>query len=67
MRFPRQEYWNRLPFHSPGDLPDPEVKPTSLASPILAGGFFSTASPRKLQNGILLSHIKERNGSFIDM
>ena len=22
MGFPRQEYWNRLPFLSPGDLPD---------------------------------------------
>ena len=23
MRFPRQEYWNRLPFPTPGDLPQP--------------------------------------------
>ena len=23
MRFSRQEYWSRLPFPSPGDLPDP--------------------------------------------
>ena len=30
MRFPRQEYWNGLPFPSPGDLPDPGVKPASL-------------------------------------
>ena len=29
--FFRQEYWNRLPFPSPGDLPDPGIKPTSLA------------------------------------
>ena len=27
MEFPRQEYWNGLPFPSPGDLPDPEIKP----------------------------------------
>ena len=27
----RQEYWSRLPFPSPGDLPNPGVKPTSLA------------------------------------
>ena len=26
--FPRQEYWSRLPFPSPGDLPDPGIKPT---------------------------------------
>ena len=29
--FPRQEYWSRLPFPSPGDLPDPEHKPGSPA------------------------------------
>ena len=29
--FPRQEYWNRLPFPSPGDLPDPEIEPRSPA------------------------------------
>ena len=29
MEFSRQEYWNRLPFLSPGDLPDPGVKPRS--------------------------------------
>ena len=42
MGFPRQEYWSGLPFPSPGDLPDPRVKPVSLAPPALAGRFFST-------------------------
>ena len=27
--FPRQEYWNGLPFPSPGDLPDPGIKTMS--------------------------------------
>ena len=27
--FSRQEYWSGLPFPSPGDLPDPGIKPTS--------------------------------------
>ena len=27
----RQEYWSGLPFPSPGDLPDPGIKPGSLA------------------------------------
>ena len=27
--FPRQEYWSGLPFPSPGDLPDPRIKPRS--------------------------------------
>ena len=29
--FPRQEYWSRLPFPSPGDLPDQGIEPTSPA------------------------------------
>ena len=29
MRFPRQEYWSGWPFPSPGDLPDPGIKPKS--------------------------------------
>jgi len=44
MGFPRQEYWSGLPFPPPGDLPDPGIKPTSLASPTLAGGFFTTSA-----------------------
>ena len=31
MEFSRQEYWSGLPFPSPGDLPDPGIKPQSLA------------------------------------
>ena len=27
MEFSRQEYWNGLPFPSPGDLPDPGMQP----------------------------------------
>ena len=29
MGFCRKEYWNGLPFRSPGDLPDPRIKPGS--------------------------------------
>ena len=29
--FSRQEYWNGLPFPSPGDLPDPGIEPGSPA------------------------------------
>ena len=36
--FPRQEYWSRLPFPSPGDLPDPGIE---SRYPALAGGFFT--------------------------
>ena len=42
--FFRQEYWSRLPFPIPGDLPDPGMEPTSLTSPALAGGIFTTSA-----------------------
>ena len=32
MGFSRQEYWSGLPFPSPGDLPNPGIKPRSPAS-----------------------------------
>ena len=42
MGFSRQKYWSEWPFPTPGDLPDPGIEPTSLASPALAGGFFTS-------------------------
>ena len=69
MEFSRQEYWGGLPLPSPGDLPDPGIKP---ATPALAGEFFTTELPRKptriaspkcqqCQGGgaLLISHEKE--------
>ena len=44
MGFPRQEYWSRLPFPSPGDLPNPGIEPLP---PALGGGFFTTEPPGK--------------------
>ena len=44
MEFSRQEFWSRWPFPSPGDLPNPGITLQSLASPTLAGRFF-TSSP----------------------
>ena len=44
MGFPMQEYWNGLPFHSPGYLPNPGNEPMSAA---LASGFFTTKPPGK--------------------
>ena len=49
MGFPRQEYWSGLPFPTTEDLPDPGIKPVSLASPASAGGFFTTEPPGKPQ------------------
>ena len=47
MGFSRQEYWSGLPFSSPGDLPDPGIKRESLASPALAGKFFTSWATRE--------------------
>ena len=48
MEFSRQEYWNGLPFSTPGDLPDPGTEPTSLvASLVLAGRFFTFSATRE--------------------
>ena len=44
--FLSQEYWSRLPFPTPGDLPDPGIKPVSFESPALAGGFLARSHPR---------------------
>ena len=37
MGLSRHEYWSGLQCPPPGDLPDPEIEPTSLISPTLAG------------------------------
>ena len=47
MGFSRQQYWSGLLFPTPGDLPDPGMEPVSLASPALAGRFFTPVSPGK--------------------
>ena len=43
MRFSRQEYWIGLPFPPQGNLPNPEIEPTTFMSLALAGGFFTTS------------------------
>ena len=43
MGFSRQEYWNGLPFPSPGDLPDPGIEPRSC----IAGRWFTTWAMRE--------------------
>ena len=35
----------RVAMPPPGDLPNPGMKPMSLKSPALAGGFFTTSAP----------------------
>ena len=47
VEFSKQEFWSRLPFSPLGDLSDPGIEPEILASPALAGRFFTTALPGK--------------------
>ena len=49
MGFLRQDYWSGLPFPSPGDLPDPGIKP---GSPALVGRFFTTEPPGNPENRV---------------
>ena len=44
MGFSRQEYWRGVLFPTPGDLPNPGIEPASVASPSLAGGFFTASA-----------------------
>ena len=57
MGFPRQEHWSVLPCPPPGDLPNPGLGPTSLVSPALPGGLFTTAPSGKpsLQTDLRIS------------
>ena len=41
MGLSRQEYWSGLPFSSPGDPPNPGIKPMS---PALVGRFFTSSA-----------------------
>ena len=41
---PRQGYWSGYPFPTLGNLPNPRIKFVSLASPVLAGRFFTTSA-----------------------
>ena len=38
-----KQYWSGLPCPPPEDLPNPGIKPASLMSPAVAGGFFVTS------------------------
>ena len=51
MELSRQEYWNRLPFPTPGDLPKPGFEPMSPVSSALAGGFSITEPAGEVGGG----------------
>ena len=45
MGFSRQEYWSGLPFPSPGDLPNPGIKPASPVSPAIQVNSLPSETP----------------------
>ena len=47
--WPLCEYWSGLSCPSPGNLPDPGIKPVSLPSPALADWFFTTSAAWEAQ------------------
>ena len=53
LNFSSQEYWHGMPILSPGDLPNPGIKTTYLASLALAGGFFTTNATREALTHLL--------------
>ena len=59
-RFSRQEYWSGLPCPLSGNLPDSGIKPVSLRSSALAGGFFTTRANLEVPIG-KWNYIKPKN------
>ena len=56
MGFFWQEYWSGLPFPSLVYLPNPGIKRTSLLSPTLAGGFFTTSTTWEARKPIMVQY-----------
>ena len=49
MEFSRQDYWSGWPYLSPGDIPNPGIKPASLE---LEGRFFIPEPPGKANKAL---------------
>ena len=47
MEFSKQEYWSGLSCSPSGDLLDPGIEHTALTFPALAGGVFTSSTPRE--------------------
>ena len=66
MGFSRQEYWSRLPFPPPGDLPDLGIKLRCLVSPALQVGSLPLAPPEKpIYSNSTLGYIPRKIESWI--
>ena len=65
MGFSRREYWSGLPCLPPGDIPEPGIEPTSLMSPALAGGFFTTSTTwHRAPKALVISWVTKMSSFF---
>ena len=64
MGFSKQEYWSRLQFPPPGDLPNPGMEPAAPVSPALAGGFLTTPLPAKPKLKVVYENVLMRISSM---
>ena len=57
MGFSQQEYWSGLSFPPLGNMPNPEIEPTSFA---LAAGFFTTDPPGKPEKKHIIFQLRSK-------
>ena len=62
MGFSRQEYWSRLPFSSPGDLPNPGIEP---GSPALQADSLLTELQGKAMNSLTLNTLRNLHELYL--
>ena len=73
MGYSSREYWSGFPFHSPGDLPDPGIKPGSPAFQAdswltkLWGKPMSIRGPCQLQIGTYHRHLQSCAAAAADL
>ena len=60
MEFSRQEYWNGLPFPSPGNLPNPGAEPGSST---LQADSVTSEPPEKLNEIHMYSQMEQNRES----
>ena len=58
MKFSKQEYWSRLPFPTPGDLPNPGTEPASLCVSSIGSRFLYHCATWEVKFFSQIQHIK---------
>ena len=64
MGFSWQEYWSGLLRPPSGDVPNPGIELTSLKSPALVGGFFTTSATWEV---LLINNVPDYNNKTKDL